>query len=95
MWGGRCWVRWDAHLGKIFNHHRRTRGGHPLEDWRKLLGDVPSATAILGRYFHHAEILSITGRSYRLKDHFAKETLGKEKERPDKSEKSTDDEKTG
>ena len=65
----------------------------PLEDWGKLLGDVPSATAILDRFLHHAEILSITGRSYRLKDRAAKETPGKEKERPDKSEKTTDDEK--
>ena len=40
----------------------------PLEDWRKLLVDLPSATAILDRLLHHAQILSITGRSYRLKD---------------------------
>jgi DNA replication protein DnaC len=40
----------------------------PLEDWGKLVGDVPSATAILDRFLHHAEILSITGRSYRLRD---------------------------
>ncbi|MCY2924321.1 MAG: ATP-binding protein, partial [Planctomycetota bacterium] len=41
----------------------------PLEDWGKLIGDVPSATAILDRFLHHAEIITITGRSYRLKDH--------------------------
>lgn len=40
----------------------------PLEDWGKLLGDVPSATAILDRFLHHAELITITGRSYRLKD---------------------------
>jgi len=40
----------------------------PLEDWGKLIGDVPSATAILDRFLHHAEIITITGRSYRLKD---------------------------
>ena len=40
----------------------------PLEDWGKLLGDVPAATAILDRFLHHAEIITITGRSYRLKD---------------------------
>lgn len=40
----------------------------PLEEWGKLLGDVPAATAILDRFLHHAEILQITGRSYRLKD---------------------------
>lgn len=38
----------------------------PLEDWGKLLGDVPSATAILDRFLHHSEVLQITGRSYRL-----------------------------
>lgn len=40
----------------------------PLEDWGKLIGDVPSATAILDRFLHHAVILQMTGRSYRLKD---------------------------
>jgi len=44
----------------------------PLEDWGKLLGDVPSATAILDRFLHHAEIITITGRSYRLKDRAGK-----------------------
>jgi len=39
----------------------------PLEDWGKLLGDVPSATAILDRFLHHAEIIQITGKSYRLR----------------------------
>ena len=38
----------------------------PLEDWGKLIGDVPSATAILDRFLHHAEVLTITGRSYRM-----------------------------
>ena len=46
----------------------------PLEDWGKLLGDVPAATAILDRFLHHAEIITITGRSYRLKDRATKET---------------------
>ncbi len=40
----------------------------PLEDWGKLLGDVPSATAILDRFLHHAEIIQIIGQSYRLKN---------------------------
>lgn len=38
----------------------------PLEDWGKLLGDVPSATAILDRFLHHSDIIQITGQSYRL-----------------------------
>jgi DNA replication protein DnaC len=40
----------------------------PLEDWGKLIGDVPSATAILDRFLHHAEIITISGRSYRLRN---------------------------
>jgi DNA replication protein DnaC len=40
----------------------------PIEEWGKLVGDVPAATAILDRFLHHAEIINITGRSYRLKD---------------------------
>lgn len=40
----------------------------PLEDWGKLVGDVPSATAILDRFLHHAEIITITGKSYRLRN---------------------------
>jgi DNA replication protein DnaC len=45
----------------------------PLEDWGKLLGDVPSATAILDRFLHHADIIQITGKSYRLRHQTAKE----------------------
>jgi DNA replication protein DnaC len=41
----------------------------PLEEWGKLIGDVPAATAILDRFLHHAKIIKIKGNSYRLKDH--------------------------
>ena len=40
----------------------------PIEDWGKLIGDVPSATAILDRFLHHALVIPMKGRSYRLKD---------------------------
>jgi len=43
----------------------------PLEDWGKLIGDVPAATAILDRFLHHAEIVQITGKSYRLRNQAA------------------------
>lgn len=52
----------------------------PLEDWGKLVGDVPSATAILDRFLHHAELISITGRSYRL------QRPGADLQRPDVGE---------
>ena len=38
----------------------------PLEEWGKLIGDVPSATAILDRYLHHSDVMQITGRRYRM-----------------------------
>jgi DNA replication protein DnaC len=40
----------------------------PLEDWGKLIGDVPAAGAILDRFLHHAEVINITGKSYRMRD---------------------------
>src|SRR5215207_436519 len=40
----------------------------PLEDWGKLLSDVPTAGAILDRFLHHAITIAIAGRSYRIKD---------------------------
>ncbi|QEG40778.1 IS21-like element helper ATPase IstB [Roseimaritima ulvae] len=40
----------------------------PLADWGKLIGDVPSASAIPDRFLQAAEIMKITGRSYRLKN---------------------------
>lgn len=40
----------------------------PLEDWGKLLSDMPTAGAILDRFLHHAITLPIKGKSYRIKD---------------------------
>ena len=40
----------------------------PLEEWGKLIGDVPAATAILDRFLHHAQLIKITGKSHRMKD---------------------------
>jgi DNA replication protein DnaC len=49
------------------NRSTMMTSNRPLEDWGKLFGDVPAATAILDRFLHHAELISITGKSYRLK----------------------------
>ena len=38
----------------------------PLEDWGKLLGDVATASAILDRFMHHAQIITMSGKSYRM-----------------------------
>lgn len=40
----------------------------PLEEWGKLLCDVPTAGAILDRFLHHAKVMAITGKSYRVKE---------------------------
>ena len=40
----------------------------PIEEWGKLLNDVPAATAILDRFLHHADIIQMTGKSYRLEN---------------------------
>lgn len=40
----------------------------PIEEWGMLLQDVPTSTAILDRFLHHAEVVTIKGRSYRLKN---------------------------
>ena len=65
----------------------------PLEDWGKLLGDVPSATAILDRFLHHAEILTMNGRSYRLRNQATqtptKEEKAQEEEKPTKEAKAS------
>jgi DNA replication protein DnaC len=45
----------------------------PLEDWGKLMADVPAATAILDRFLENAEIITITGKSYRLRNRAADE----------------------
>jgi DNA replication protein DnaC len=54
------------------NRSTMMTSNRPLEDWGKLIGDVPSATAILDRFLHHAEVITITGRSYRLKNKASK-----------------------
>ena len=61
------------YLFEIIMRRHETRStimtsNRPLEDWGKLVGDVPSATAILDRFLHHADVIQITGRSYRLRD---------------------------
>jgi len=40
----------------------------PVEDWGKLLGDNAAAGVILDRFLHHAEIIKLDGKSYRMHD---------------------------
>jgi len=64
-------------LFEIIMRRHQTRStimtsNRPIEEWGKLIGDVPSATAILDRFLQTAEVIEITGRSYRLKDRTGK-----------------------
>jgi DNA replication protein DnaC len=68
--------RSGEYLFEIIMRRHQTRStimtsNRPLEDWGKLLGDVPSASAILDRFLHHAEIITFQGRSYRLRNRLA------------------------
>jgi DNA replication protein DnaC len=49
------------------NRSTMMTSNRPLEDWAKLIGDIPAATAILDRFLQHAQIIQITGKSYRLR----------------------------
>jgi len=61
------------HLFEIIMRRHEVRStimtsNRPLEEWGKLLGDVPAAGAILDRFLQHAQVVTMAGRSYRLKD---------------------------
>jgi DNA replication protein DnaC len=77
-------VLFEIILRRYENRSTVMTSNRPLEDWGKLIGDVPSATAILDRFLHHAEIVTITGRSYRLRGHT--ETAATPAGQPDNSD---------
>jgi hypothetical protein len=60
-----------------------------IEFSNRLLGDVPSASAILDRFLHHAQTIAITGRSYRLKDQVLVATKEVKKHQPKSNEPLT------
>lgn len=45
-------------------------------EWGGLLGDEVLATALLDRLLHHAEIITINGRSYRMRERMAGDVVG-------------------
>ena len=55
-------------LRRYENRSTLMTSNRPIEEWGKLLNDVPAATAILDRFLHHADIIQMTGRSYRLNE---------------------------
>lgn len=73
--------------------HRRYHHGanivatnRPIEDWGKILSDNAAASAILDRLLEDAHLITIPGRSYRLKE-VVKEQ--KENKKVDKVEKES------
>jgi DNA replication protein DnaC len=44
--------------------------------WGKLMNDEVLATALLDRLLHHAEVMTINGKSYRMKDRLVAPTKG-------------------
>jgi len=71
--------RSGEYLFEIIMRRHQTRStimtsNRPLEDWGKLLGDVPIASAILDRFLHHADIITFQGRSYRLRNRLAEDS---------------------
>jgi|AntAceMinimDraft_12_1070368.scaffolds.fasta_scaffold14837_3 DNA replication protein DnaC len=71
----------------------------PLEDWGKLIGDVPSATAILDRFLQSAEVIQMTGRSFRMQgrqvDKKEDQAIVDEAENEHENELKTGQSKTG
>lgn len=61
-------VLFEIIMRRYENRSTMMTSNRPLEDWGKLIGDVPSATAILDRFLHHATIIPISGKSYRLRN---------------------------
>jgi len=53
-------------LRRYENRSTIMTSNRPIEEWGKLLNDVPAATAILDRFLHHSDVIQIIGRSYRL-----------------------------
>ena len=60
----------------------------PLEDWGKLIGDVPAATAILDRFLENANVVQITGQSYRLRGRASKSSKGGRRKSGDASDEN-------
>jgi len=74
----------------IRRHENRSTimtSNRPLEEWGKLLNDAPTAGAILDRFLHHARVIAITGKSYRVKH--AAATGGDNKKQSKSNEPST------
>jgi|SRR5688572_28258280 DNA replication protein DnaC len=75
-------VLFEIIMRRYENRSTMMTSNRPLEDWGKLIGDVPSATAILDRFLHHATIIPISGKSYRLRNQNSKPADAEDTSKP-------------
>ena len=80
-------ILFEIIMRRYENRSTMMTSNRPIEEWGKLLGDVPAASAILDRLLHHAELIPITGHSYRLQDG-AKEQNTRKTAKRDSSQKN-------
>jgi len=73
--GFQPFTKLDAHLFFRLVNYRYERGAicitsnKSIRDWPEMFaGDEVLATALLDRLLHHSQVMTISGRSYRLKD---------------------------
>ena len=64
-------------LEVVMRRHERAStlmtSNRPVEDWGKLLGDVPAVAAMLDRLLEHGHVLRCGPRSWRMRRHGAEE----------------------
>ena len=58
-------ILFEIIMRRYENRSTLMTSNRPIEEWGKLIGDVPAATAILDRFLHHAHIIKCKGKSYR------------------------------
>ena len=77
-WSGFGYIPFDLHAASqmfmlVSRRHERASlivtSTKPFSSWGEIFGDDATAAAMIDRLVHHAEILSLKGDSYRLKDH--------------------------
>jgi DNA replication protein DnaC len=62
-------IRFHGKGGGGRRHCRKpTYSNKPFSAWGEIFGDEATAVAMIDRLVHHAEILSLKGDSYRLRD---------------------------
>ena len=53
----------------LIGHQRSRNSRRHITDWGAIFPDAIGATAILDRLLHHAAVITINGRSYRIQRH--------------------------